>query len=138
MQQGVKNMQRKNKVASARSLAAKKRWKKAKRAKAKAKASLPLELNVTGFLGEENQVQDIPEFLPERYETVEHPKHYNKHPSGVECISIIEWFPANVALVIKHLWRAGEKPGQSSLEDHEKALWYLDREVKRLKALTGG
>jgi len=23
-------------------------------------------------------------------ETVNHPKHYNRHPSGVECITIVE------------------------------------------------
>lgn len=40
---------------------------------------------------------------------VNHPKHYNQHPSGVECIDITEGFNFNVGNAIKYLWRAGLK-----------------------------
>jgi len=61
--------------------------------------------------------------------TVNHPSHYNQHPSGVECIDIIQWFPYNVGAVIKHLWRADLKGDR--LEDLQKALTYLEKEIER-------
>ena len=66
------------------------------------------------------------------YEKIVHPEHYNKHPSGVECIDIIRWFDFNIGVAIKHLWRAGMKPGESAVEDVKKAIWYLQNEVERL------
>ncbi len=68
----------------------------------------------------------------EPYETVDHPPHYNQHPAGIECIDVIEHFPANIALAIKHEWRAGLKPDTSAIEDLRKAKWYIEREIKRL------
>lgn len=62
----------------------------------------------------------------------DHPKHYNNHPSGIECIDVIETMPFNVGSAIKYLWRAGLKPGESTLDDMNKAKWYVDREIARL------
>ena len=62
-------------------------------------------------------------------ETVNHPVHYNKHPSGVECIDIVEEFSFSVGCAIKYLWRYSYKGG---LEDLQKALWYVQREIERL------
>ncbi len=67
--------------------------------------------------------------MPADYETVNHPQHYNAHPAGVECIDIVEHMSFNVGNVIKYCWRAGQKPGTSTLEDLRKARWYLDREI---------
>lgn len=66
-------------------------------------------------------------------EWVEHPQHYNTHPSGVECIHVIEHFPFNVGTAMKHLWRAGLKPGSPVLQDLEKAKRYIDFEIERIK-----
>lgn len=63
-------------------------------------------------------------------DSVNHPQHYNSHPSGVECITVAEWFNFNVGNAIKYLWRAGEKGNQ--LEDLKKAHWYVGQEIKRL------
>ena len=60
-----------------------------------------------------------------------HPKHYTSHPSGVEAITICEHMTFNVGNAIKYLWRAGLKGAQ--LVDLEKARWYIDREIARLK-----
>ncbi len=65
-------------------------------------------------------------------EKINHPKHYNLHPSNVECIDIIECYSFNVGSALKYLWRAGLKPGESALEDLRKAVWYVQREVDRL------
>lgn len=70
--------------------------------------------------------------LNEPYETVDHPQHYNSHPKGIECIEVIEDMSANIAFAVKHLWRAGLKPGSAHDEDLRKAIWYIERERERL------
>jgi hypothetical protein len=64
-------------------------------------------------------------------DTVNHPPHYNDHPSGVECIAIVEHFTFNVGNAVKYLWRAGLKGDR--LEDLRKARWYVEREIERLE-----
>ncbi len=65
---------------------------------------------------------------------VNHPPHYTSHPSGVECIDIVEHLPFNVGNAIKYLWRAGLKDGAA--EDLDKAAWYVAREIKRRKSVV--
>ena len=64
-------------------------------------------------------------------EKVNHPNHYNNLPSNIECIDVVEHFNFNVGNAIKYLWRAGLKG--EALEDLEKALWYVQREIERLR-----
>jgi hypothetical protein len=64
---------------------------------------------------------------------INHPKHYNSHPSGVEAITIAEHMNFNVGNAIKYLWRADHKNG---LEDLRKASWYVNREIQRLESAT--
>ena len=68
---------------------------------------------------------------------VEHPRHYNEHPSGVECITIVRHMNFNLGNVVKYLWRFGKKG--PSMEDLRKAAWYLKDEIERLEkeAATG-
>jgi hypothetical protein len=61
---------------------------------------------------------------------VNHPPHYTSHPSGVECIEVVEHMSFNVGNAVKYLWRAGEKGNQ--LQDLRKAAWYVNREISRL------
>lgn len=57
-----------------------------------------------------------------QFDSVNHPPHYNSHPSGVECIDIIEHHSLCIGNAIKYLWRAGLK-GKSTLP----VTWlYLD------------
>jgi hypothetical protein len=71
-------------------------------------------------------------------DNVNHPEHYIKHPSGVECIEVTEHYNFNVGNAIKYLWRAGIKTeeGKSQadkqIEDLQKAAWYVNREIERL------
>jgi len=64
-------------------------------------------------------------------EHVNHPAHYNQHPSGVECIVIIRHYTCDVSNAMKYLWRAGLKSeegmpiGEKEVEDLRKAVWYL-------------
>jgi hypothetical protein len=63
---------------------------------------------------------------PTGFDAVQRPAHYNKHPSGVECIEIAEYMGFNLGNAFKYLWRAGLKQGDCT-QDLEKALWYLRR-----------
>lgn len=62
-------------------------------------------------------------------DTVNHPKHYNAHPSGIECIDVVEHMNFNVGNAMKYLWRSDHKAG---IEDLRKAVWYINREIERL------
>ena len=66
------------------------------------------------------------------HDPVNHPKHYNSHPSGVETIQVTEHFPFNVGNAIKYLWRSEHKNG---IEDLRKAAWYVNREIERLERI---
>ena len=67
-----------------------------------------------------------------RPDMVNHPPHYNTHPSGIECIDIVEWLGFNIGSAVKYLWRAPYKM-PSQLEDYRKAIWYIQREIERLE-----
>lgn len=74
---------------------------------------------------EENKEQSKKEDM------VNKPPHYTSHPSGVECIEVAEHMSFCVGNAIKYLWRSGKKGDR--VEDLEKALWYVNREIQRLK-----
>lgn len=63
-------------------------------------------------------------------DSVNNPKHYTSHPSGVECIEITEHLNFNIGNAIKYLWRASLKGAE--VEDLRKARWYVEREIKRV------
>ena len=60
------------------------------------------------------------------------PKHYQGHPSGLQCIQITEHMPANVAAMIKYFWRCGLKEEAPTLGDLRKGVWYANRELMRM------
>jgi hypothetical protein len=64
-------------------------------------------------------------------DAVNHPIHYTGHPSGIECIDITEHMNFCTGNAIKYIWRAGQKG--DPIQDLEKALWYIRREIKRMK-----
>lgn len=65
---------------------------------------------------------------------INHPKHYTQHPSGVECIDVIEHMTFNIGAAVKYLWRQGLKEGNSSVQDLKKAVWYINREIDRIES----
>lgn len=69
----------------------------------------------------------------EAHDPVNRPAHYIGHPSGVECIQITEHMNFCRGNAIKYIWRAGEKGDE--VQDLEKAVWYIQREIARLKNL---
>lgn len=64
-------------------------------------------------------------------EMINHPQHYNM--GKFEAIDVIEDWQLNFNLgnTVKYISRAGHK--DDIIQDLKKALWYLDREIKRLE-----
>lgn len=76
--------------------------------------------------------RDLP-FMPPLHDPVNNPSHYTSHPSGVEAIEITRHMGFNLGNAMKYLWRNGLKDGQPAVQDLEKAVWYIQDEIKRLK-----
>lgn len=75
------------------------------------------------------------------HNNVNHPSHYNwlKEKSGIEVIDITRWLDFDLGNAIKYILRSGHKEDSSmtiidkTIEDLEKAIWYLQDEIKTLK-----
>lgn len=69
----------------------------------------------------------------EQNDQVNHPAHYTD--GGIETIDYIEAKGLNFARgnAVKYISRAGKKDTAKEIEDLEKAVWYLNRELERLK-----
>lgn len=63
---------------------------------------------------------------------INHPDHYNR---GIEVIDFIESHELNFnrGNAVKYITRAGLKDKGKEVEDLEKAVWYLQHEIARLK-----
>jgi hypothetical protein len=68
-------------------------------------------------------------------ESVNHPKHYGGADNPYEAIKVIEAWDANfnIGNVLKYISRCGKK--DSAIQELEKALWYLNREIENRKKL---
>ena len=73
------------------------------------------------------------------HDPVKNPSHYCSHPSGIECIEVTEHMNFTIGNAIKYLWRAGLKSEEGlmqptkTIQDLEKAIWYIQREIKRIE-----
>lgn len=94
-----------------------------------------------------------------KIDMVNHPPHYNNHPSGIECIQITRHMNFNIGNAVKYLWRAGLKADppplydgkimlpthvkeelyfgdkKKHIEDLKKSVWYINDEISRLEKL---
>ncbi len=66
---------------------------------------------------------------------VNHPDHYGGADNPYEAIKVIEAWGLGFCLgnTIKYIARAGKK--DATVQDLEKARWYLDREIKKFKPI---
>jgi hypothetical protein len=66
-------------------------------------------------------------------ELVNHPQHYGGENNPYEAIKVIEAWRLSFCLgnTVKYISRAGKK--DDVIQELEKALWYLQREIKNLK-----
>lgn len=63
---------------------------------------------------------------------VNHPPHYNNHPSGVECIQVTQYMNFCIGNAMKYLWRVDDKG--DPIENLKKARWYIDQEIVRRRS----
>lgn len=61
------------------------------------------------------------------------PSHYMAY-KGLEVIQLTEQMNFNRGNAVKYTCRAGLKDPEKEIEDLEKAVWYLNREIERLKS----
>jgi hypothetical protein len=75
-----------------------------------------------------------PEAPPRHDEAVNHPRHYGGGNNPYEAIKVIEAWNLDFHLgnTVKYISRAGKK-NSNSLEDLEKARWYLTRRIENEK-----
>jgi hypothetical protein len=67
-------------------------------------------------------------------DTVDHPPYYNWHPAGIEAVTVCEAFPYNLGNAIAYIFRSGGPVTKGDVEtDLEKAIWYLRRELERIR-----
>ena len=66
-------------------------------------------------------------------DAVNHPSHYTD--GGIETIDFIEAkkLPYHLANAVKYISRAGKKDENKTIEDLQKAVWYIERYIKVLE-----
>lgn len=74
-----------------------------------------------------------------KFDPVQKAKHYNLHPSGIECIDVIRHYNYCIGSAMKYLWRNGLKeeadmqPIDKQIQDLEKAVYCIEDEIEWLK-----
>lgn len=80
------------------------------------------------------EIKDSSIEIVEKSDSVSHPPHYAEGWSnGAEVIDLTEHLSFCAGNVVKYVCRAGRKDPDKHIEDLEKARWYLDREIARVK-----
>jgi len=69
-------------------------------------------------------------------EPVNHPQHYGGKENPYEAIKVIEAWNLDFCLgnTVKYISRAGKKETDKTIQDLEKAVWYLNRKIEQLKS----
>ena len=67
------------------------------------------------------------------HDNVNHPAHYTD--GNIEVIDFIEDknLPYHLGNAVKYISRAGKKDPEKTAEDLQKAVWYLNRYIEKLK-----
>lgn len=68
-------------------------------------------------------------------EAVNHPSHYGGENNIYEAIKVIEAWQLDFHLgnAVKYISRAGKKESDKTIQDLEKAKWYIERKINQLK-----
>lgn len=98
--------------------------------------SLDEELDKAIKLIQESNDLDKAHNVDKLIEAVNHPSHYND--GKIEVIDYIEDknFNFNLGNAVKYISRAGKKDKTKEVEDLEKAIFYINREISRLKGVS--
>lgn len=98
-------------------------------------SEIRLQYDVSRYRVKPNNINTMKE---EQTDRVNHPSYY-QDPSGVECITVTRHRDFNIGNAIKYLWRAGLKGEEGlsnkekQIEDLQKAIFYINDEIKLLK-----
>jgi len=79
--------------------------------------------------------------MNENKEMVNHPSHYQfGNDKTYEVVNVCEAWgldkDAYIFNVVKYVARAGKKDTDKELQDLEKAKWYLERRIERIKNVS--
>lgn len=82
---------------------------------------------------EEGEAQGFVILEPGDSDAINHPAHYGK--GTYETINVIEAWGLGFCLgnAVKYISRAGKKDLWKEIEDLEKAAWYIQRRIQKLK-----
>lgn len=71
-----------------------------------------------------------------KHDPVDHPFHYTSHPSGVEVIEVVQ----DMGFCLGNAWKylARHRLKGRPIQDLEKALWYLQRELRLRRGVDRG
>ncbi len=71
-------------------------------------------------------------------EQVNHPDHYGGKDNPYEAIKVIEAWNLDFCLgnTVKYISRAGKKETDKTIQDLEKARWYLERKINQMKMVV--
>lgn len=71
---------------------------------------------------------------------VNHPSHYTSGAAKcklcdepIECIDVTQHMGFCLGNAVKYIWRAGLKHEDKTIQDLEKAIWYINRHIKQLE-----
>jgi len=67
---------------------------------------------------------------------VNHPSHYNKGKIEVAVFIADQKLNFDRGNAVKYICRAGSKDPEKEIQDLEKAIWYINHEIKMLKGET--
>ena len=97
--------------------------------------SFSSKLTGNGYTGEYPMKHDLSSFIDNKPEMVNHPNHYGGKDNPYEAIKVIEAWDLgfNLGNTVKYISRAGRKDKDKHIQDLEKALFYLKREIENLK-----
>jgi len=75
--------------------------------------------------------EEPPEAIPQNHDPVNHPSHYTS--GRIETIDFIEdkGLGFHLGNAVKYITRAGKKDPAKTVEDLQKAIWYVKREIQR-------
>lgn len=67
---------------------------------------------------------------------IDHPSYYGGADNVYEAIKVIDAWQLNFCLgnAVKYISRCGRKAGNPSLQDLQKAAWYLNHEIENIKS----
>jgi hypothetical protein len=64
---------------------------------------------------------------------INHPAYYTDNPKGIELIDMIGHLSFPKGAAIKYIYRSGKKDPAKSIEDLQKAKWFIDHMIKELQ-----